>query len=110
MKPYYQHGGITIYHGDCREILEACCRELVKVGMSSSDLDARLTNIQRAIPWQVELIGVSPACNARQLEYQIHIFLADKQVHGEWFDLNEEEIADLIVRVDFRSLTGDFLL
>lgn len=21
MKPYYEHGGITIYHGDCREIL-----------------------------------------------------------------------------------------
>jgi len=21
MKPYYQHGGITIYHGDCRDIL-----------------------------------------------------------------------------------------
>lgn len=21
MKPYYQHAGITIYHGDCREIL-----------------------------------------------------------------------------------------
>ena len=24
MKPYYEHGGITIYHGDCREILELC--------------------------------------------------------------------------------------
>lgn len=23
MKPYYQHAGITIYHGDCREILPA---------------------------------------------------------------------------------------
>jgi len=23
MKPYYDHGGITIYHGDCREILSA---------------------------------------------------------------------------------------
>jgi site-specific DNA-methyltransferase (adenine-specific) len=23
MKPYYEHGGITIYHGDCREILPA---------------------------------------------------------------------------------------
>lgn len=22
-KPYYQHGGVTIYHGDCREILPA---------------------------------------------------------------------------------------
>jgi hypothetical protein len=21
MKPYYQHAGITIYHGDCRDIL-----------------------------------------------------------------------------------------
>ena len=21
MKPYYEHAGITIYHGDCREIL-----------------------------------------------------------------------------------------
>jgi site-specific DNA-methyltransferase (adenine-specific) len=23
VKPYYEHGGITIYHGDCREILPA---------------------------------------------------------------------------------------
>ncbi len=23
MKPYYDHGGITIYHGDCREVLPA---------------------------------------------------------------------------------------
>jgi len=24
MKPYYEHAGITIYHGDCREILPLC--------------------------------------------------------------------------------------
>jgi len=29
MKPYYEHGGITIYHGDCREILPS----LPQVGM-----------------------------------------------------------------------------
>src|SRR5687767_14307599 len=23
MRPYYDHGGITIYHGDCRELLPA---------------------------------------------------------------------------------------
>ena len=25
MKPYYEHGGITIYHGDCREVLPDVC-------------------------------------------------------------------------------------
>lgn len=30
MKPYYEHAGITIYHGDCREILpELACFDLL---------------------------------------------------------------------------------
>jgi DNA modification methylase len=29
LKPYYEHGGITIYHGDCREILPSIARESV---------------------------------------------------------------------------------
>lgn len=33
MKPYYQHGGITIYHGDCREVLP----ELSKVDLVLTD-------------------------------------------------------------------------
>ena len=28
MKPYYEHNGITIYHGDCREILPALLEDL----------------------------------------------------------------------------------
>lgn len=24
MKPYYEHAGITIYHGDCRQVLNQC--------------------------------------------------------------------------------------
>ncbi|MGA3168342.1 MAG: site-specific DNA-methyltransferase [Terriglobia bacterium] len=27
MKPYYQHAGITIYHGDCREVLPTLYKE-----------------------------------------------------------------------------------
>lgn len=23
MKPYYEHGGITIYHGDCLEVMDS---------------------------------------------------------------------------------------
>ena len=29
MKPYYEHGGITIYHGDCREVLPTLADESV---------------------------------------------------------------------------------
>ncbi len=29
MKPYYQHAGITIYHGDCREILPQLAAEAI---------------------------------------------------------------------------------
>ena len=35
MKPYYEHGGITIYHGDCREVLP---------GLPSSSVDLVLTD------------------------------------------------------------------
>jgi DNA modification methylase len=29
MKPYYEHGGITIYHGDCREVLPHVSADLL---------------------------------------------------------------------------------
>ena len=29
MKPYYEHAGITIYHGDCREVLPALAFDVV---------------------------------------------------------------------------------
>jgi site-specific DNA-methyltransferase (adenine-specific) len=29
VKPYYDHGGITIYHGDCREILPTLAADVV---------------------------------------------------------------------------------
>ncbi len=33
LKPYYEHAGIVIYHGDCREILPT----LPKVGLVLTD-------------------------------------------------------------------------
>lgn len=33
MKPYYEHAGITIYHGDCRDILP----QLPKVDLVLTD-------------------------------------------------------------------------
>ena len=31
MKPYYEHGGITIYHGDCREVLPTVAADTMAV-------------------------------------------------------------------------------
>lgn len=45
MKPYYEHGGITIYHGDCREIVSS-----LKFGAVVSDP-----------PW-----GTDTACDSRR--------------------------------------------
>ncbi len=29
MKPYYEHAGITIYHGDCREVMAEVCGDVL---------------------------------------------------------------------------------
>lgn len=48
MRPYYEHGGITIYHGDCREILPSVTGEAVitdppyGVGFKGKEWDATL--------------------------------------------------------------------
>lgn len=34
MKPYYDHGGITIYHGDCRDVLPAIRDESVDLAVT----------------------------------------------------------------------------
>lgn len=53
MKPYYDHAGITIYHGDCREILPQLPSESVDViwtdppyghGNHDGDLNSRLND------------------------------------------------------------------
>jgi site-specific DNA-methyltransferase (adenine-specific) len=35
MKPYYEHNGITIYHGDCREILPTLPDEIIDLTLTS---------------------------------------------------------------------------
>ena len=51
MKPYYEHGGITIYHGDCREVIASLPAGSVDMiwtdppyghGNHDDDLNARL--------------------------------------------------------------------
>lgn len=60
MKPYYEHGGITIYHGDCREVLPALAPGSVDLVLSDPpygiDYDAS-TSSQRGITKFAQIAG-----------------------------------------------------
>jgi DNA modification methylase len=43
VKPYYEHGGITIYHGDCREVLAA---------LAADSVDLIVTDPPYGVDWQ----------------------------------------------------------
>jgi DNA modification methylase len=66
MKPYYEHDGITIYHGDCREILPSLCGDVVvtdppyghggtpsRGGATAGSLDYTRGSGGVVIPWDV---------------------------------------------------------
>lgn len=73
MKPYYQHGGVTIYHGNCREVLDA---EPTIVG-----IDAIVTDP----PYGLSLIGEchegQAGCGVRNLDFFPNDTLADGLSH-----------------------------
>lgn len=50
LKPYYEHGGITIYHGDAREIVPALGREAVDLVVTDPPffMPANVSNTRRA--------------------------------------------------------------
>lgn len=71
MKPYYEHAGITIYHGDCREILPM----LAPVDLVLTDppygigFAAQPTNYQRAAgmkpkAWDNQRVDIEPILKA----------------------------------------------
>ena len=57
MKPYYEAGGITIYHGDCRELLADLRADVVitdppyNVGLDYSDGDSRENYAEWTAEW-----------------------------------------------------------
>lgn len=59
MKPYYEHGGITIYHGDCREILP----KLVHMDVVITDPPYGDTSLS----WDVPVVGWLPFVDCRSL-------------------------------------------
>ncbi len=53
MKPYYEHAGITIYHGDCRDVLEEW------EGLRTQSFDLLLTDPPYGLKWSENYSGGS---------------------------------------------------
>ena|SRR6185369_9896257 len=82
MKPYYEHGGITIYHGDCREILPALADDLAHeivtdppygVQFQSSWRRDTFDKITGDESQEVALQGIKEAI--RVLRYSRHLYI-----------------------------------
>ena len=76
MKPYYEHAGITIYHGDCREVLpglEACSC----VVTSPPYLDQRIYN-GRSVLWEQVPLALASCRLTDQGQFLVNLGLAHK--------------------------------
>ena len=72
MKPYYEHGGVTIYHGDCREILHTLTYDTVITDPVWPNSSPMLTGADRpyqllsesAALWECKRAAVHLGCNS----------------------------------------------
>ena len=76
MKPYYDHAGITIYHGDCREVLPglAACSCVVT---SPPYLDQRIYN-GRSVLWEQVPLALASCRLTDQGQFLVNLGLAHK--------------------------------
>jgi len=63
-----------------------------KIGRST-DASRRITQIQPQMPFVANLICSIPTDNMYVLEATLHERYADKRVNGEWFTLDDEDVA-----------------
>ena len=63
------------------------CEDYVKIGFSQ-DLKTRISDLQTACPYELELIAAIPG--EWSLEGIFHNVLRDKRIRGEWFVLDDD--------------------
>jgi site-specific DNA-methyltransferase (adenine-specific) len=52
VKPYYDEGGITIYHGDCRDVLPALTRRSIDLVLTDPPFFMPAVHYQSRVEWQ----------------------------------------------------------
>ena len=65
MKPYYEQDGITIYHGDCREILSSLNGQSIITDPVWPNSTAEIAGIERPFELFVEMAAQIPSSVVR---------------------------------------------
>jgi hypothetical protein len=74
-----------------------------KIGFAKS-IKNRLNQMQTGCPHKMKVVAKVNHSNARSYESLIHSFVRDRNVRGEWFDLDDDYLAE--VKTWFKPATG----
>jgi hypothetical protein len=87
-------------------VIEAVGLNRYKIGFTNKTLEDRLYGLQstkQCVPYR-KLFESEPLDNAYQLEQSIHKQFEEFRVHGEWFELNKDQLTYVI-----QTIQGSFL-
>ena len=66
--------------------------DVYKIGMTRS-LDSRITTLSVESPYEFELVMTIKSADPLALESSLHKKFSDKLIKGEWFNLDQEDLA-----------------
>lgn len=70
------------------------CQDYQKIGISEN-FKSRLSSIQNATPFDIDIITTNDVYDARDHESKLLVKYYQRKVHGEWFKLSFGEIQDI---------------
>ncbi len=77
----------------------------IKIGMSNSpDPKKRISQIETASPYGIELLYTIITSVPNKLESYLHNVLADKRLNGEWFNVSKIEVSNICKQLKERKI------
>jgi hypothetical protein len=74
--------------------------QVYKIGCTGN-VRNRMVDLWEMLPPGVRLIAFFPTSSFRAIEWLLHKQYADRRIQGEWFNLSEEEICEIVATTGF---------
>ena len=75
-------------------------RELYKIGYTSKNVQNRINELQTGCPYKILLVETYESKYARKIETTLHNIYSHINTHGEWFELNIEDVCNFKMLCD----------